>query len=962
MALEFVSGFILSSLLQEVVDRIKASVADKLALAYSDVEKELKSLESTYVKALSILDSVDGWDLITSKRHADWVADVRRACFDIEDFTEHIKIEILKKGDTAFLRSYWTSWGLSSKIQDLKSNLNDCTSRSHQFVASKSRLVGQTHLRLTTEPLILLDDDSFLRKTEKETIIKVLLRPATATASFKNSSIILIAGMFGLGKTTLIQKVKNDSRIQRHFDHRLWVSVSGEFNLGKVLGSLIVDLELDDPRLSVSLPVSEQKYIGMFQGLSKGKRVLVVLDDVCNFERVQDWEDFQSVMLSSCSEFGVLITTRNPKVATVVASFGSIPTVCHYLQKISDQDCGLILEKKGKWEGNRRYCEAKRERNGKRILEGIAVQLAERFCRGLPLVADVMGRHITLKREDRLLELFKDIWDIPECTELIFPHFRLNYSDFSVFMKNCFPYFALFPDGYSFSKDGLIRLWIAEGYIKPYIAGVGFSENSDLEEVGKYHFDEVLSKSVLQIYHPFDQEPLVYQIHEFIHRYSTHVGSDLYLQLDGERYVDDSVESAWRFKKIRHLSLLCRTIPSPVWKHIEKFCDGLRTILCLQEFICLLGEVRYTLFLKLQSLRVLNLSGTDISKLPESVGKLEHLRLLDVSKTDIQELPESISDLSELRFLKVDQCPMLLQLPKKLKNLTQLLRLEADMKGLSLMPESIGKLGNLRTLSAFIVGRKDGFRVTELKDMKYLQGSICLVDLENVADKEEAMSAMIGNKPFLKRLELEWNQDDHPSVSEEILDGFEPNENLEELQVTGFDGARFPKWLSSRECKLTRIQLVRCEKCIVLPELGRLQHLKSLQIEELHSVKHIDDRFSGFPSLESLAFRDMTSLEKWVGVKSSEMPCLRDLIISDCPNLVSLPCLNLMTRLSNFEITCCPVAQALPDDILPPSLQTLIIVRSDLLKRRCLPGGGDWEKIKNVPKVMIDFTQVSTSW
>lgn len=116
MALEFVSGFIVSSLLQDLVDKIKASAVDTIALAYScDVEKELKNLEAVYVKALSMLDMVDGWDLISSKLHREWVADIRRACYETEDFTERVKLEILeKKGDAGFLWAYWVKWGLSS--------------------------------------------------------------------------------------------------------------------------------------------------------------------------------------------------------------------------------------------------------------------------------------------------------------------------------------------------------------------------------------------------------------------------------------------------------------------------------------------------------------------------------------------------------------------------------------------------------------------------------------------------------------------------------------------------------------------------------------------------------------------------------------------------------------------------------------------------------------------------------
>ncbi|CAO2831530.1 unnamed protein product [Amaranthus hypochondriacus] len=977
MALEFVSGFIVSSLLEELVDKIKASAADTIDLAYfSDVEKELKKLETTYVQAQSMLDKIDGWDLISSKLHQDWVADIRRACYETEDFTESIKFEILKKGDAGFFWSYWTKWGLSSKIRDLQRNLIHLIDASDQFTKETEQNTDDKHIFMDKEPMIVPDDRSFRRKREKESIIQLLLHP--------RSSAVLITGMFGVGKTTLAQVVKNDSRVQNHFHYKFWVSVSGDFDVRKILSSMILDFHLEKTLKNngcvSSLPFSKQQYAKLFQGLCKDKRVLIVLDDLCNFVNPQDWEDFHSILLDSSCVFGILITTRNPKISTTVSSLSSIFTAPNYLQPMSDEDCGIILQQKAVLPAVN-----KRMRCGRSMSEAIAVQTAEEFCKGLPLVANIIGQRLSLKQDDNRwpINLSVDLWKMPEFRELIFPIFRLSYSDLPFYLKNCFPYFSLFPEKYDYKKDELVQLWLAEGYIKPQVSRFQYSDSSEysvLEELGSYYFDDVLSQSILQICDPFEKELQIYRIHEFVHRYAQFTGSGMYVQLDdkfigacslgGSNSASEkltSAEIATRYRNSRHMSLLCPSIPTTIWKDIERYSEGLRTILSLREHISI-GQVSYTLFLKLQFLRVLNLRGTDISELPESVGKLKHLRLLDVSKTNIEELPASITDLYMLHFLKADQCPQLLQLPKSIKKLTHLLHLDVDIKGLSSMPPNIGKLINLRTLPAFIVGRKDGYRVTELKNMKYLQGSICLTNLENVKDEEEAKEAMLKSKQFLRKVELEWNRySTKLSESEEILSALEPHENLEELEITGYDGARFPSWLSSPENSLTSICLLRCDQCNTLPELGQLKHLRALHIEELHSVECIDNQFlgtgavAGFPSLELLSLQDMSSLKKWDGLQATQMPCLREINITDCPDLISLPSLNLLASLESLEISYCPALQALPEEGLPLSLKTFIIVRSDLLKQRCLlQQGGDWEKIKFVPNVLIDFEQITT--
>lgn len=971
MALEFVSGFVASSLLQDLVDRIKASAADKISLVYSsDIEGELKCLQASYAKAQDMLACIDGWDLITSQTHRDWVSDVWRACYETEDYIEHLKLEILKKiGDASFLSSFWKRLGVSSKLRDLQSNLDCLIVASGFLVTSNCRCTERRQLlAINTEPVSVPDDESFKRKQVKEEIIGFL--------TTVRSSVVLISGMFGIGKTTLAQVVRNDPRIQGGFDHRLWVSVSGDFDLMKALCSMIIDLQEEE----IQEPCPDKIYVRRFKALFKGRRVLVVLDDLCRFSRPQDWEDFQSLLLDSSCIFGIIITTRNPKVAGTIATLSIFPTVSHYLERMSDEDCqSLLLQKAVSTGANYLF---KRKRCGRSSLEMNALQIAERFCKGLPLVADIIGQPLTSTPEARWsVMLSKDLWDMPEFREQIFPAFRLNYSDLSLSLKHCLPYFSLFPDNYNFKKDELIQLWLAEGFIKPQVAGLQYLEYVRLEELGSHYFDEVLSQSILQIIHPFNQEPQIYRMHEFIRRYAQYIGSDMYVTL-GEQVtgassvLDDCASGSMNPKSIcstvpppnrnaRHLSFLCPSIPPPVWKDIEK-CHGLRTILSLHRNFQI-GEISYTLFLKLQSLRVLDLSDTDIIELPESLGKLKHLRFLDVSGTDIEELPRSTIDLYGLQVLKLDNCPMLLQLPKGLKSLTQLLYLEVDIRGLCSKPRHIGRLSNLRSLRAFIVGKKEGYRVTELKNMKYLQGSICLTNLENVMDEVEAREARLSNKPFLKRLELEWNKYSRDqSLVEAILTELEPHENLEELQLTGFDGARFPSWLSSSDCKLTSIHLVKCDWCTVLPALGQLQHLKALHLEEMRSVKYIDNHFSGsgegvgFPSLEYLRFQDMGSLEKWEGLQATQMPHLRDLSITDCPNFTALPLLSLLTSLVKLEISSCPVLQALPEEGLPISLETLIIVRSDLLKQRCLPKqGADWEKTRAICNVVIDFVRIS---
>ncbi|KAJ8444390.1 hypothetical protein Cgig2_026594 [Carnegiea gigantea] len=935
MALEFVSGFggfALSPLLQEVFDRMQAVAADTINLVYnSDIETQLKDLETALDAAQRTLGNVDGWDLIASKSHSDWLANIRRACYDAEDYIDDLRIEINKIGEASLLLSFFRRVIASHKMHNLQSNLHSLVTESDSYRIPRSSQRKQHHLDIYAKQVVVpvLDVGSFMRTKEKNDIARFVLQPrrGKGKCSSKIMMTVLISGMFGIGKSTLAQASEQDSVL--------------EYSLDKAVPLLLPGL----------------------RSWYKGRRILIVLDDLCNFVRPQeDWEEFESVLCEGSAEFGVIITTRNPKVATTVASHSSVPTLSHYLQPMSDEDCASLILHKANSEAIKKQL-LKRSHCGKTTLETNMLEIARKFCKGSPLVADIIGHRLSSKHEVAKwsLRMSESLWSMPEFREQIFPAFRLNYSDLSAFLRNSLPYFSLFSENYNFNKDELVQLWMAEGFIRPQVAGVPRTEYSALEELGNYAFDEVLSQSVLQIHCPFNQEPQIYRMHEFIRCYAQYIGSDMYVRIDQQL-----ANIALQIRKVRHISFVCPSTPPALWKDIEK-CEGLRTILSLHDFTEI-GRLSYTLFLKLQWLRVLVLTRTDIDMLPESLGKLKHLGFLDVSETKIKELPESTICLLGLQVLKLNLCSELLQLPKGISTLTQLLHLEVDMKRLSPMPPHIGRLSNLRSLRAFKVGRNDGYCVTELRNMNYLEGSICLTNLENVKDEAESREAKLNEKPFLKRVELEWRRNlTNQSLAERILAGFEPHENLEELQVNGYGGAQFPSWLTSPECKLTTIHILRCEQCSTLPALGKLQHLKTLHIEEMHLLKYIDRHLMGsgtgarFVSLESLKFQYMTGLVKWEGLQANQMPRLRDLFITDCPNLTSLPQLKLLTCLEHLEISNCPALEALPGKGLPSSLKTLIIIQCDFLKQRCLPNrGADWEKIKTVSNIFIDFKRISS--
>ncbi|XP_021774936.1 putative disease resistance RPP13-like protein 1 isoform X1 [Chenopodium quinoa] len=914
------------ALLQDLLERFKFLVFEEAGqVVQFDAEDELKKLKRKLLKAETLFDS---FQLTPNNTWQHWVGEVTGVCYDAEDLVDDIVLGASKTSVIEKMFSFFERRKMAQQIQELQGRLEDIISgldmvnRTNQQALQCS--LGCYKEIAHTREQIRVPVRLFGRESDKEKIVSMLLEETLITVS--------IVGMGGLGKTTLAQSIQDDSRIQEKFHRIVWISVSAEFDMTKITDFIL------NRRQEGEYSFHPERIQSSFGDLYLGRSILFVLDDLREVKG-NDWCSFCHYFLCS-SGSKALLTTSNPNVTSIT---NATP---YHLQMMKDEDCQVLIMDRALSFNN--ISERKLV-----ILEDIAGAMAQK-CKGLPLAANILGLLLSSKHDDddwvTLSE--KDICELSIFKEEIFPAFRLSNPNLASHLKKCLAYCSLFPRDYDFEKDNLVQLWMAEGFLLP-------QGMTNLEQIGCEYFNELLWRSVFQLSHLGDQEMPSYKIHEFIHRFAEFVASDTCFRLAKGEWSC----SAPLYKKVRHLSLLCDCIKLPFLKEIEK-CDGLRTFLLLSEHGTQIGQVPYSFFQKLVRLRVLDLSHTNIDELPESLGRLKHLRYLDASQTHILRLPNSASDLHGLQVLKLSGCSELRELPKQIKNLTNLIHLDVDMRKLRCMPASIGSLSCLKTLPAFMVGKKEGYRITELKNLKHLRGTIYLGKLEYVRDGAEAREAMICDKPFIKRLELEWSRCSRDgSVQMDILSGLQPHKNLKELLLINYGGSRFPVWLTSPSCLLVSIHVQFCKQDDVLPSLGQLLFLKTLNIEGMDRVKCVDNHFCGegrneaFPSLESLKIQDMMCLARWFKLPDNSMPQLRELTIEDCPNLLSMQSLKHMNSLQTFELNRCMELMSLPE--LPVSIQSLIITDCDMVKQRCQPEEGpDWSSIRAIPYVEIDYETV----
>ncbi|KAK8665413.1 hypothetical protein V6N13_005582 [Hibiscus sabdariffa] len=303
------------------------------------------------------------------------------------------------------------------------------------------------------------------------------------------------------------------------------------------------------------------------------------------------------------------------------------------------------------------------------------------------------------------------------------------------------------------------------------------------------------------------------------------------------------------------------------------------------------------------SLRVLSLAGyKNIKDLPEEVGNLKHLRNLDLSGTSIKRLPNSLTTLYNLQTLILVNCSKLVELPEDMRRLVNMHYLDIRRTHLARMPKGLGELKDLRILTDYVLGDQNDSSINELGKLKYLRGGLAISGLENVAGAVDAKDADLKDKMNLKTLELIWGESkdgDDSKHDREVLEKLEPHLNLECLVIRGYNGTRFPEWVGhSSFSNMVSLRLTNCMFCQCLPPLGQLSSLKSLSIYGFSGVVTVGDEFYGnghtsiipFGSLEILIFEDMWEWEEWYCWSDEAFPLLQELHIIDCPKLTkSLP-------------------------------------------------------------------------
>ncbi|XP_059289466.1 putative late blight resistance protein homolog R1B-17 [Lycium ferocissimum] len=307
--------------------------------------------------------------------------------------------------------------------------------------------------------------------------IEILM--ARLTGGEANRKIIPIIGMPGIGKTTLAKRIYNDRRTSDHFDIQAWCSVSPRHTASELVQDIlisIVDLN-DDIYKSKDL---EKHSPDLVRRRLLGRRYLIVLDEMWNSQIL---EDLQPCFPDNQNGSRVLVTTgqktENPPFEEP-----------HSVRLLTPEESWELLQVKY----NHLRCSQGESRKppipNENCPAEVGMEIAVK-CEGLPLAIVLVAGFLVNTEDDKdwltiTTQAFTSKTYGVDCNEII----NLSYKNMPAYLRQCFLYFAAFPESTEIPVSKLKWLWVSEGFVKK-------DEVKKPEEVADDYLNDLMGRSLV---------------------------------------------------------------------------------------------------------------------------------------------------------------------------------------------------------------------------------------------------------------------------------------------------------------------------------------------------------------------------------------------------------------------------------------------------------------------------------
>ncbi|XP_020600261.1 putative disease resistance protein RGA3 isoform X2 [Phalaenopsis equestris] len=612
-----------------VVDRIINACSDYLQDQFrwqTGMKEELERLRVNHPKIQAVVSAFSTQADISDQNPAlnDWIWLLRDAIDEADDLLDELEYMKLKKQliknkkrrKVRLAISFLKRTGQRAlkidpylkRLTEVVQKLDKVSAEVGTFLhlaenAKQQQQKQELELYKTRETGSLPKNDLVGRGKDMEFVMQWLRNPSnedpTHITLYKNISLLSIVGHGGMGKTALLQHVYQD--LKEEFDLKMWVCVSNNFEVKKVIADMLECLKMKKPDVE-SLDALQRS----LKSEVMSKKFLLVLDDVWEEEQESDkskWENVFSPLAYGTLGSKILVTTRMDSVATVIAKVIKKKKKTLRLKGLGDDESLQLLNIHA-------FADVENLDNHKQ-LRSIAREIVKTLS-GSPLAIKVVGGVLSssLNVSHWIRVLNSDIGSASLGQSNIMHILRLSYKFLPRPLQNCFTFCSIFPQDHNFIRDDLVKMWISLGFIQtPSISG------ETMEDIGGKCFDILVKKSFFDNFEPY------YKMHDFLHELAQSISAQECFRVVGDK------EPFRILKTIRHLFVETSNIE--VLRKIIEF-KNLHSLFLRyrgddQDFIQILTE----LFKSLRRIRLMFIYHMDLKLIPEEIANLIHLRYLN---------------------------------------------------------------------------------------------------------------------------------------------------------------------------------------------------------------------------------------------------------------------------------------------------------------------------------------------
>ncbi|KAK8447535.1 hypothetical protein SEVIR_8G090100v4 [Setaria viridis] len=802
---------------------------------------------------------------LTDELVNNWIGEVRKVAYRVEDVVDKYSYHVFQLMQEGFLKKFFimgTHYAIVfSKITD---EIADIEEEINQVIHMKDNWLHQTQLVSNHQQLAEIErhrsEDSFPHFVKDEGLVGIeknrKLLSGWLYSDELYSTVITVSGMGGLGKSTLVANVYEREKV--NFPVHAWIVVSqicpADALLRKLLwkiGNMVPPVPLEIDKMDVhdlKAEVNEKL---------QNRKCLIVLDDVWEQEVYFKIHDaFQNHQASR-----IIITTRKDHVGAMASLDQHLE-----LEPLDGPDAFDLF--------CRRAFHNKKDHKCPKEFEEIAKSIVDR-CHGHPLAIVTIGSLLSSRPRINIWNQTYNQLSELSTNDHVRAILNLSYHDLSGDLRNCFLYCSLFPEDYPMSRESLVRLWVAEGFVLS-------REKNTPEEVAEVNLMELIHRNMLEV---VDCDELG--------RVSTckmhNIMRDLALSIAKE----EKFGSANDYEAIIQVDPHVRRLSLCRWKvntSLKVKFPRLRSLVA-HGMISSTPDLLPSILSESKHLTVLELQDSNITEVPTSIGNLFNLRYIGLRRTDVKSLPESIENLLNLHTLDIKQT-QIAKLPRgivKVKKLRHLLadrfadEMQSDFRvfiGVE-SPEGLSNLEELQTLETVQVSKDLAEQLKKLMQLRSIW-------IDNVSASDcENLFATLSTMPLLSSLLIS-TRDANETLCLQALDPI--STKLHRLIVRGQWASgtlKYPifrnhgehlKFLALSWCQLgedplgvlaphvpnlTYLSLNRVNSASTLVlSAGCFPHLKTLVLKRMPDVKQMEIGDGALPRIEGLYIVSLAQLDK----------------------------------------------------------------------------------------------------